>query len=115
MTSYNYQEVVNTLLVEDIFKNEKFFKEKTSGPNILIHNFININENPDEAVFSDLKPDFVIKNISSENLLKIIKKRSYMFRYDAAFNKLENFKFINIIGEIKTNFTQFKSTNQIDN
>ena len=112
---YNYQEVVNTLLVEDIFKNEKFFKEKTSGPNILIHNFININENPDEAVFSDLKPDFVIKNISSENLLKIIKKRSYMFRYDAAFNKLEKFKFINIIGEIKTNFTQFKSTNQIDN
>ena len=35
-----------------------------------------------------------------------------MFRYDAAFNKLEKFKFINIIGEIKTNF---KSTNQIDN
>ena len=111
----NYQEVVNTILVEDIFKNENYFKEKTSEPNILIHNFINVKENRDEVAFAGLQPDFVIKNISSKNLLSIINTRNYMFRYDAAFNELEKFQFINIIGEIKTNYTQFKSTNQIDN
>ena len=82
-------------------------------PNSLIFNFIN-RKDKKEKLFSDMKPDFIINNISKDNLVQIMKDREYMFRYDADFNNLENINFIFIFEKIKTNYDQYKSTNQID-
>ena len=102
----DYQSIVNIILKKDIFKNEnkkeKFFAEVDEKNNNLITLFYDdINEyrkdNP------NINPDFIVKNLEVKHFLDLIKNRKYMFRYDTDFIKLENYDYINIIGEIKIN------------
>ena len=97
---------MNIILKKDIFKNEnkkeKFFAEVDEKNNNLITLFYDdINEyrkdNP------NINPDFIVKNLEVKHFLDLIKNRKYMFRYDIDFIKLENYDYINIIGEIKIN------------
>ena len=113
----SYQEMVNVILKYNIFKLEdeqkKFRAEINGTNNTLIASFykdINdyINDNP------NIVPDFIVKNIESTKLLDIINNRKDMFRYDSNFIKFENYKSINIVGEIKINSDLINARNQRD-
>ena len=107
-TQNPYQVIVNKILKEDIFKNLNF-KEENNIYNLL-YNF----EEYDGKNF-DIKPDFVISQIPKNIFLNIMKENNYMFRYDINYNKLDQYDYINILGEVKVNPDQINKKGQKNN
>lgn len=104
-----YQETVNLILKEDVFKNETF-KEEARGKNLFEEFLENLNQSTKETIKTieleteKIKLDFYVLNMTKESFKSIITDKCFMFRYDKNYNKLEqNITNINIIGEIKTN------------
>ena len=106
---YSYQDSVNAILENDIFKGEQFFKEENINNNFLVYKFF---EDLNKAILTDIKPDFIVKKVPIKNFMRIINDRKNCFRYDFDYEQFKNKEYINIIGEIKTNLQNKKQ--QID-
>ena len=93
-----YQNVVNKILKDDIFKDFDFFEDKNG---IIKFNF-NENYNLSNIKFGKgfIAPDFFIHKIWVKEFFEILKQRSYMMRTSYKMNTKINY--ISIIGEIKS-------------
>ena len=99
-----YQETCCKVLVEDVFKNEKFMPENNSDNIDIFPNFLKEkNILYKEFLFSSIRPDFIISDIPKGNFIAIFDLKDYMFKYDKNYNKFDNIETINIIGELKVN------------
>ena len=86
-----YQDIVNTILKYDVFKDTNFKAETMK------YRAMN-----DESI----NPDFFISDIESTKFNKIMEERSYMFKIKYPISK--NIKRINVIGEVKSSKNRFK-------
>ena len=102
-----YQDLVNMIVQNDIFKNQQVKGEDN------IYNLLDIFDTTG-CETEGIKPDFIISTVPVETFLEIIKERNYMLRYDENFNKFDNIEFINIIGESKVNPERINDKNQKD-
>ena len=96
-----YQYIVNIILKNEIFQNIDFYEENTS---IILTKLFPESK----KIENKIVPDFLIPKIPKDIFLKIVKKYDYMFRYDEKWNSLDDYKFINIIGETKINIKNIK-------
>ncbi len=105
-----YQNTVNKILKEDVFKGEDFYEENL--------NYLILSEDNEIRRYVDndfskilgqklennknkwINPDFIVLNINKTKLFEIINKRQYMMFFNQ-FNIPDKIDTINIIGEIK--------------
>ena len=101
-----YQNTVNKILKEDVFKGEKFYEENA--------NYLILSEDNEIRKYVDndfskilennknkwINPDFIVLNINKTKLFEIINKRKYMMFINQC-NIPDKIDTINIIGEIK--------------
>ena len=101
-----YQNTVNKILKEDVFKGEKFYEENA--------NYLILSEDNEIRRYVDndfskilennknkwINPDFIVLNINKTKLFEIINKRKYMMFINQC-NIPDKIDTINIIGEIK--------------
>ena len=90
-----YQEIVNKILQNDIFKGLKFSADT-------------LKYKPMKT--EEISPDFYIENIDPKLFANIIKERSYMFRMNYIIPS--TIKKINIIGEIKSSKSGLNDSKQ---
>ncbi len=98
-----YQNTVNKILRDDVFKDFKFYEDKHGAIDFDFKKVYKIDYT--QLYKKTILPDFYVYKIESENFFKLVKSREYMMILKNNGNIPSNVKFISILGEIKSSYS----------